>query len=97
MSADTVDDLQAAEDFAASGVFWIQQLLTTLDGTSPDATAFFQALAAKDWVSNARTHVDRWDTYCRPTCTAQGQRGLDVCEEGDGTCGCPCDHGYFNE
>lgn len=40
---------------------------------------------------DARLLVDRWDSYCRPTCGAEGDPLSEECEEG-GTCGCPCGH-----
>lgn len=37
--------------------------------------------------------VEAWESYCRPTCGAEGDKNYDECEEGADTCGCPCGHG----
>lgn len=80
MSADTVDDLHAAEGFAGLAVEMIQELLKDPDCPEP-------ARKRLAWL------VSLWGDYCRPTCGAEGDVNADTCQEGPETCGCPCCHG----
>lgn len=80
MSADTVDDLHAAEDLAGQAVEALRQL------TDPTADSWRLGVARQ----TAAALIHHWDSYCRPTCNPNDDGDHDeVCEEGP-SCGCPC-------
>lgn len=83
MGADIVDDLHAAEDMAGMAV---AVLAILMDATPPADPASDAGHA----LSQARTVLRVWDSYCRPSCNPNDDGPHDeVCEEG-ATCGCPC-------
>ena len=79
MSADTVDDLHAAEDAAGALARSGRVVLDAWE--SGDLAGAVQGLAV---------HVEAWEQYCRPTCR---WRSEGECRDDPGSCGCPCGHG----
>lgn len=84
MSADSVDDLHAAEDMAGTLAAALERLLDTARGYNP--------LIADAGVM-AKVRLAEWEKFCRPTCGAHGDPEVadGECEYPD-TCGCPCGH-----
>lgn len=81
MSADTVDDLHAAEDMAGTFANLLDRIVKAghLNGDA-------------DLASHAISAVAQMAGYCRPTCGAEGDPEGE-CDSGDpSTCGCPCRH-----
>lgn len=75
MSLDSVDDVEAAEDMAAMLARVVRGLL-------------FAPVSTSD-VDQARSALEEWGDYCRPTC---GFRTEGECQDDEDTCGCPCGH-----
>lgn len=84
MSDDTVDDLHAAEDFAGRAVAALAELLAI-----PLATGRANLSRLIDGTSSAKAVVAFWESYCRPTCGAEGDPDSEECDD---DCGCPCGH-----
>lgn len=79
MSADCVDDIEAAEDMAGTLAQAIRAIV--LSETFAEMTTTIRAAAVV---------AEAWDDYCRPTCRflEEGE-----CQDDDpDCCGCPCDH-----
>lgn len=86
MSADSVDDLHAAEDMAGTLAAALERLLDTARGYNP-------LVNEGEAGTTAKARLVEWDSYCRPTCGAEGDpvEAEETCDEPD-TCGCPCGH-----
>lgn len=82
MSADTVDDLHAAEDHAGVLAAALRELL---DALGPDAYPSDLDEARQ----SARVALTAHATACRPTCSALNLEDGE-CLEGFEHCGCPC-------
>lgn len=83
MSADTIDDLLAAEGQALALASALRRALAAVEADDDVGDEYGSALDA------AHAAVAVWDSYCRPTCQ---YRATGVCEaeyHPDG-CGCPC-------
>ena len=79
MSMDSVDDLEHAEDMIGSLGSTLKEIL--LAGEQE------QELPVRRLVDAAEL-VKVWESYCRPTCRAEGEADSDECL--DDCCGCPC-------
>ncbi len=90
MSTDTVDDLHEAEDLAMALAHHAKKVIdfaaaypwTGLDD-APDEV--------RDALAQLGAFVERAETYCRPSCGAEGEPDSDECENND-WCGCRCGH-----
>lgn len=84
MSADTIDDLRAAEEQARALGSALRRALAAVDTDDDVGDEYGGALDA------ACEAVAAWDSYCRPTC---GYRDTGACADDDpDSCGCPCGH-----
>lgn len=88
MSADIVDDLDAAEDALGDMVATARYVLEQWDG-DPGVRGIASPRFT-DAVAQLRARVATYDQRCRPTCRADGE-GRDACQDEDPECcGCPC-------
>lgn len=85
MSADSVDDIHAAEDFAGAAVACLVKLRNLIVALPTET------VGARACVSEALALIASWESYCRPTCQADGDPDFEDCDEGE-YCGCPCGH-----
>jgi hypothetical protein len=96
VSADTVDDLHAAEDTASSLAAVAADLAGRIAAFDAECAAAEHTDTGTAWQLLHEIRADLgsmsavWRDYCRPTCGADGDPASDECP--DDCCGCPCGH-----
>ncbi len=98
MSVDVVDDLHSAEDTAGALALVLEDMLNQTRDVDVDKaiTAGLDIDRYRATRATALARVEGWQSYCRPSCGADGEAGK--CESEDPTtCGCPCGHADLEE